>query len=228
MNWLPSVEGLFVSLAVMTAVRALWIWRKYKDHRFLRFVGWPEPYGKSGHKEYFWTSGTSGTSRAEVERALSREYTAKFGWLMTTRARRTIIVLNIASWGLVVYGGFDLPGGFGLSNGHLSMWGILPMVCWWAARSSARILADAPDELLDERLLAIRNSAYHEAYRLLGVFVSITVVVAIALDISITDSTREFGNPDWTSLSVTVPFVMIWALSSLPSLIIIARQSMED
>jgi hypothetical protein len=88
--------------------------------------------------------------------------------------------------------------------------------------------ADAPDELLDERLLAIRNSAYHEAYRLLGVFVSITVVVAIALDISITDSTREFGDPDWTSLSVTVPFMMIWALSSLPSLIIIARQSMED
>lgn len=227
MSWLPSTEGFLVSLAVMTAARAIWVWRKFDDHRFLRFIGWPEPYGTTSQKEYFWTSGTSGVSRAEVERALSPEYAAKYGWLMTTRARRIIIVLSIVSWGLVVYGGFDLPGGLGLTNSHLSWWGILPMLCWWTARSSARILADAPDELLDERLLAVRNAAYHEAYRLLGILVSLLVVVAIALDVTLTNSTRELGHPDWTSLVVTIPFVMIWALSSLPSLVLIARQSLD-
>lgn len=228
MNWLPSVEGFFVALLVMTAVRALWIWRKHKDHRFLRFIGWPEPYGRSGQKEYFWTSGTSGTSRAEIERALSLEYSKKYGWLMTRRARKAIISANLVSWGLVIYGGFDLPGGFGNTTGHLSWLGVFPMIFYWAARTSARVLADAPDELLDERLLEIRNSAYHEAYRLLGVFVSCMVVVAIALDTSITESNRDFGSSDWTSLSVTVPFVTIWALVSLPSLVIISRQSLKD
>jgi hypothetical protein len=228
MSWLPSTEGFLVSLAAMTVVRAIWIWRKYDDHRFLRFIGLPGPYGTPSQKEYFWTSGTSGVSRNEVEHALSPEYAAKYGWMMTVRARRIIIVLSIVSWGLVIYGGFDLPGGLSLSNGHLSWWGVLPMISWWTARSSARILADAPDELLDERLLALRNAAYHEAYRLLGILVSMMVVVAIALDMAITDSTREMGNADWTSLVVTIPFVMIWALSSLPSLVLIARQSSDD
>lgn len=212
----------------MSLVRAVWIWRKFDDYRFLRFIGWPEPYGKPAKKEYFWTSGTAGASRAEVELALSPEYAEKYGWLMTIRARRIIIIANVLAWALVIYGGFDLPGGLSLSNGHLSLWGVAPMLTWWAARASARVIADAPDELLDERLLATRNAAYHEAYRLLGVIVSCIVVVAIALDISITDSTRDFGGADWTSLAVTLPFVAIWALSSLPSLVLIAKQTAED
>lgn len=228
MNWLPSWQGILVSLAVICVVRAVWIWRKYDDHRFLRFIDWPGPYGKSGTKEYFWTAGTSGASRAEVERALSPAYAERYRWMMTVRARRLIISANVLAWALVIYGGFDLPGGLSLSNGHLSWWCPLPMLTWWAARASARVIADAPDELLDERLLAIRNAAYHEAYRLLGVVVSLIVAVAIALDISITESTRDFGGADWTSLTVTLPFVAVWALPSLPSLVLIAKQSLDN
>ncbi|MEN9301276.1 MAG: hypothetical protein RLZZ254_1057 [Actinomycetota bacterium] len=228
MSWFPSTQGILVSLVVMFLIRAVWIWRKYDDHRFLRIVGWPGPYDKSGKKEYFWTAGTSGASRAEVERALSPAYAERYRWLMTVRARRLIISANVLAWALVIYGGFDLPGGLSLSNSHLSWWGLLPMLTWWAARASARVIADAPDELLDERLLAIRNAAYHEAYRLLGFVVSLIVAVAIALDISITESTRLFGNSDWTSLAVTLSFVAVWALPSLPSLVLIAKQSLEE
>lgn len=225
MNGLPSWQGLLITLSIMSAIRAVWIWRKFDDHHFLRFVGWPGPFDKSGQKEYFWTSGTSGASRAEVERALSPEYAEKYGWLMTVRARHMIISANVVAWALVIYGGFDLTGGLSLSNSHLSWWGVFPMMTWWAARASARVIADAPDELLDERLLTLRNAAYHEAYRLLSALVSSIVVVAIAMDISITETTRDFGNADWTSLVVTLPFVAIWALSSLPSLVLIAKQS---
>ncbi|MCE2818398.1 MAG: hypothetical protein LW686_07080 [Ilumatobacteraceae bacterium] len=228
MSFLPSVQGILVSLFVMSVIRAVWIWRKYDNHRVLRFIGWPGPYGTSGTKEYFWTSGTSGASRAEVERALSPKYAEKYGWLMTVRARRLIIATNVLAWALVIYGGFDLPGSLSYTNGHLSWWAILPIVTWWAARASARVIADAPDELLDERLLAIRNDAYHEAYRFLGVIVSSIAVLAIALDISITESNRDFGGADWTSLAVTLPFVAIWALSSLPSLVLIAKESLEE
>ena len=228
MSWLPSWQGILVSLAVICVVRAVWIWRKYDDHRFLRFINWPKPYDKPETKEYFWTAGTSGASRAEVERALSPAYAERYRWMMTVRARRLIISANVLAWALVIYGGFDLPGGLGLSNSHLSGWCFFPMLTWWAARASARVIADAPDELLDERLLAIRNAAYHEAYRLLGVVVSLIVVVAMALDISITESTRAFGGADWTSLVITLPFVSVWALPSLPSLVLIAKQSLEE
>jgi hypothetical protein len=225
MNWLPSWQGILVSIAVICVVRAVWIWRKYDDHRFLRFIDWPKPYDNLDAKEQFWTFGTS---RSEVERALSPAYARRYGWLMTVRARRFIIVVNAIAWMLVIYGGFDLRGSFRLSNGHLSWWGVLPILAWWAARASARIIADAPDELLDERLLTLRNAAYHKAYRLLSVVVSLIGVVAIALDISITESTREFGNADWTSLTVTLPFVAVWALASLPSLVLIAKQSVDN
>jgi uncharacterized protein (DUF983 family) len=73
----------------------------------------------------------------------------------------------------------------------------------------------------------MRNAAYHEAYRFLGAIVSVIVVVAIAMDISITESSRDFGAADWTSLVVTLPFVAVWAVSSLPSLVLIAKQSSE-
>lgn len=223
-----SWQGFLITLAIMSAIRAVWIWRKYDDHRILRFVGWPGPFEKSGQKEYFWTSGTSGASRAEVEHALSPAYAEKYGWLMTVRARRIIISANLVAWALVIYGGFDLPGGLGLSNSHLSWWSFIPIITWWAARASARVIADAPDELLDERLLTLRNAAYHEAYRFLGAIVSFIVIVAIAMDISITENTRDFGNADWTSMAVTLPFVAIWALSSLPSLVLIAKQSLVE
>ena len=225
MSWFPSAEGILVATGVMTLARAVWIWRKFDDHRFLRFIGWPEPYDRTGELKYYWSSGVS---RAEVERALSPEYAAKYGWLMTPRARHWIITANVLSWTLVIYGGFDLPGGLGMSNGHLSWWGILPLATWWSARASARVIADAPDELLDERLIAIRNAAYLEAYRLLGMLISAGAVVGIALDIWITDSMRQFGSADWTSLTVTIPFVLIWAYSTMPSLVIIGRQSSKE
>ncbi len=228
MSWFPSAEGILVSVGVMILARVVWVWRKFDDHRFLRFVGWPEPYGRPAEKQYYWSAGTSGSSRAEVERALSPDYADKYHWLMTSRARRVIIVVNVLAWALVVYGGFDLPGGLGMDNGHLSWWCFLPLGTWWAARASARVIADAPDELLDERLITIRNAAYLEAYRLLGVLISALVVVGIALDIWITDSTKNFGSADWTSMAVTLPFVLIWAFSSMPSLVLIARQSSKE
>jgi hypothetical protein len=38
MSWLPSWQGILVSLAAICVIRAVWIWRKYDDHRFLRFI----------------------------------------------------------------------------------------------------------------------------------------------------------------------------------------------
>ncbi len=227
MNWFPSWEGILVATAVMVVVRAVRIWRKFDDRRFVRFIGGiPTSGGGSGRREYFM-SGTSGATRSEIERALSPEYAKKYARLMTPRARKLIIALNIFTWTMVVYAGFDLPLSLGFDNSPLSWWGVLTIPAWWLARMSSRVIADAPDELLDERMLAIRNNSYYEAYRYLGVFVSAMVAVAIAVDIEATDGTAALGASDWTSLVITVPFAAIWALSALPSLVIISRQAFD-
>jgi len=42
------------------------------------------------------------------------------------------------------------------------------MLAYFQLRKSVRNVADAPDELLDERQIAVRNSGYLHAYRYLA------------------------------------------------------------
>ena len=44
----------------------------------------------------------------------------------------------------------------------------LDVVLWWTLRKSVRLVADAPDDLLDERQIALRNSAHTVADHILG------------------------------------------------------------
>jgi hypothetical protein len=53
--------------------------------------------------------------------------------------------------------------------------GVIPLVMiagvfavWFLLRRAVRLVADAPDEALDERLVAIRNRIYLSAYRALA------------------------------------------------------------
>lgn len=42
------------------------------------------------------------------------------------------------------------------------------VVLCWTLRKPVRLVADAPDDLLDERQIALRNSAHTVAYHILG------------------------------------------------------------
>lgn len=51
-------------------------------------------------------------------------------------------------------------------------------------RRSLRVIADAPDDLLDERQLAVRNDAYVRAYRILGTITAVGLVCTmVAFDV---------------------------------------------
>jgi hypothetical protein len=56
------------------------------------------------------------------------------------------------------------------------------LALYFLLRKSIRLLADAPDELLDERQIGVRDGGYTRAYRLLALSTVLYVVIYIALD----------------------------------------------
>ncbi len=86
----------------------------------------------------------------------------RFAGLRTRRARVALAVTMIAliaviplSWVL-----------FGSIPGILAV--VVGIVVWWLLRMSVRLIADLPEDYLDERQTALRNSVYVDAYRWFG------------------------------------------------------------
>ncbi len=97
------------------------------------------------------------------------------------------------------------------------------IVVWWLLRMSVRLVADLPEEYLDERQTALRNRTYVEAYRWFGGLVILLATVGLGAFI-------VFGrDPDtWTiSLSYNAIMGLFWMLEaaalSVPSIVLALR-----
>jgi hypothetical protein len=90
------------------------------------------------------------------------------------------------------------------------------LILYFKLRASVRHVADAPDELLDERLIAIRNAGYLDAYRnMAGIsVVYIFTYLLIASEIfSLPLPTSETG------FSQTIVSYFMW-LACMPSMVL--------
>lgn len=155
---------VWVVLAVALIARAVWVVRKYNDHRIKRYIGWPvDATGTFG--KFYWKEGVFSS---EVTRAMSPDYATKYRWLLSQRGQRTAVLLNVASWALCIFGALDLSWNLGIGGSLFSWWFLLPMFAYLLVRGSVRVIADAPDDLLDERQIALRNGSYRIAYFLLA------------------------------------------------------------
>jgi hypothetical protein len=100
----------------------------------------------------------------------------RWDWLRTPRGLGSLIALSIA----VLYLGpvlvWFVDDGFGLLPIALagSVFGL-----WFLLRRAVRLVADAPDEALDERLIAIRNRVYLSAYRSLVTVIGFLLVALL-------------------------------------------------
>jgi len=151
---------VWVFLAVALIARAVWVVRKYESQRVKRFIGWPiVEYEKVG--KFYWKEGVFSS---EVTRAMSPDYATKYRWLLSQRGQRTAVVLNVASWALCILGAFDLSWNLGFGGSLFSWWFVVCGYAYLLVRGSVRVIADAPDDLLDERQIALRNGSYRIAY----------------------------------------------------------------
>jgi hypothetical protein len=143
------------------------------------------------------------TNKNEVMRDLAD---TKWDWLRTPRGLDTVITIAF----------------FMLFVAPVIVWfvddgiGIIPLVmvagifaAWFLLRRAVRLVADAPDEALDERLVAIRNRIYLSAYRALA-----TVLGFLGVAVLIWAFQTDVSGVMTTSLSLTWPQInaVVWFL----------------
>lgn len=97
---------------------------------------------------------------------------------------------------------------------------VVGVVVWWLLRMSVRLVADLPEEYLDERQADLRNRSYVEAYRWLGGAVVVLASAGVLGFIVLGE------DPDTWRIALSYDTVMgiFWALEaaalSTPSIVL--------
>jgi hypothetical protein len=100
---------------------------------------------------------------------------------------------------------------------------LVGVVVWWALRMSVRLVADLPEEYLDERQSTLRNRVYVEAYRWFGALVVVLGSAGIVAFIVLGE------DPDTWQVALNYNAVMgiFWMLEaaalSTPSIVLALR-----
>ncbi len=144
------------------------------------------------------------TNKGEVMKDLAD---TKWDWLRTPRGLDTVITIAFSTLFVAPVIVWFVDDGIG----------IIPLVmvggifaAWFLLRRAVRLVADAPDEALDERLVAIRNRIYLSAYRALA-----TVLAFIGVGILFWAMVRaDDSDTITTTLSLTWPQInaVVWFL----------------
>jgi MFS family permease len=161
--------------------------------------------------KFYWAHGVS---REEVTRALS-DRTQSI--LYRQGVRRLLVIF--AALSIVALTTSAL-----LADGKIQSYleGIafaLALVLYFVIRKSCRLIAEAPAELLDERLVEIRNQTYVIAYAILAFTVGIAIGVVWASDLA---WTSEVISEPILDRGMITPFVMAFFMLGilLPNMVL--------
>ena len=160
-------------------------------------------------------------------KALLNDENSKFRWLRPQRNRRVLVILMALGMVLTSLGSYwptlktnlNLSPDVGIIVYLVSaIFVILAMVgCYSFLRIAVRSIADAPDELLDERQIAVRNTSFRYAYFILGyVLMGLMVLMFFGPELKIF---QPEGN-DGSYVVISVFF----AIASLPSMVMAWRE----
>ena len=160
-------------------------------------------------------------------KSLLTDEDSKYRWLRSQRNRRILVVAMALGFVLVAMGSYwpTLKTNMNLSDGTevviysvLAIFGILAVLLGYLLlRISVRGIADAPNELLDERQIKIRDTSFRYAYYTLGYLIAALLILMIYAP-----ELKLFGSEgnDGSFLVISMLFVC----SSLPSMILAWRE----
>ena len=192
---------------------------KLKDAKEIKILGITV---KPKNKIYWF----EGVTEKGVKDLLNNE-NSKYRWLRSQRNRRILVVLMALGTALVAAGSYwpTLKTNLNLSDGtEVVIYSVTAIFAIFAVlmgylflRISVRGIADAPDELLDERQIKIRDTSFRYAYYGFGY-----IVLVLLLLMNIGPEVKLFqpeGN-DGSYLMIS----MVFLCAALPSMIMAWRE----
>jgi hypothetical protein len=166
-------------------------------------------------EKQFWP--IEGVTRNEV---IKSQNDTRFNFLRTRSSRRFMIV-GLSTLTLLVALSSIFPPK--ISSYVSSLGGFCLLAGYLLLRTSVRHIADSPDELLDERQIALRDRSYLHSYRIIAsVFTIILIAIFIRIDIS--ESPVEIL--DWSGFGIW--FALIMLMAGLPSMVVAWLDKGED
>jgi polyferredoxin len=160
-------------------------------------------------------------------RALLTDENSKFKWLRSQRNRRILVVLYALGILVVSLGSYypTLKTNLKISSETeitilvvTGIWVLLSLLIGYSLlRVAVRGIAEAPDELLDERQIQIRNSSYRYAYLALGWIVFVVFLLLLI------GPELQFFQPEGNDGSYLM-IATLFAFSALPSMIMAWRE----
>ena len=172
----------------------------------------------SKKNKFYWLEGTT---KKDIEGLLNNK---GFTWLRSQRNRRILVVSHAVLLALVASGSYyksfkEWFGGDSLIPLFVLIAVVLLTLSGFSLlRVSVRGIAEAPDELLDERQRAIRNSNYRYSYLFLGY-----VVIAFLIVLSIGPETRPFAVGEQGDAGL-IYISLLFTMASLPSMVMAWRE----
>ncbi len=163
--------------------------------------------GSKRRSKFFWFEGVT---EAEVVRSLNDARPTRLRQQGPRRALVIAMAVVLAAMALIAFmteTKLTSYLGFGLIAAALVLYTLL--------RKAVRLISDAPDELLDERQIAVRDAAHTVAYRVLALVGSVTLVLHLVLRHP-SGTPAAVANADGTMLLIA--FVMSAAF--LPALVL--------
>ena len=176
----------------------------------------------SKKNKFYWFEGVT----EKGVNALLKDENPKFRWLRPQRNRRVLVVLMAVGLVLTALGSYwpAMKSEIGSSGVSLFIYSILAISVVFVVlggysllRISVRSIADAPDELLDERQVVVRNTSYRYAYYAMGYLIlGLFLLMFFGPQLQMFQSEGNDGS-----------FLMIAALfaySSMPSMVMAWRE----
>jgi hypothetical protein len=173
--------------------------------------------------KFYWFEGVT----EKGVKALLNDENSNFRWLRPQRNRRVLVSLMIVGLIAVAMGSYwpTLKTNLNLSDGTsvviysvTAIFVILVVLGGYSLlRISVRSIADAPDELLDERQIQVRNTSIRYAYYAMGyVIIGLLLVIFFGPELKLFQP--EGNNGSYLMIAT------LFAYASMPSMVMAWRE----
>jgi hypothetical protein len=177
----------------------------------------------SKKNKFYWFEGVT----EKGVKALLNDENSNFRWLRPQRNRRVLVSLMVVGLIAVAMGSYwpTLKTNLNLTDGtSVVVYSVTAIFVIFAVlggysllRISVRSIADAPDELLDERQIMVRNTSIRYAYYAMG------YVVLLLLSLMIFGPELKMFQPEGNDGSYLM-IATLFAYASMPSMVMAWRE----